>query len=149
MTASRRLFHSERQLPASPSRRSFLLAGVALSLAPLTGCGDNGPALPRYADTDPIRRAYRTAHANVALFEQLPCYCGCGASIGHRHLRHCFLTDDGAWHDHAAECSICIEEALDAAFMLAEGATAARIRAAIDATYSGLADPTDTPPVTG
>jgi hypothetical protein len=149
VTASRRRFHSASQLPASPSRRRFLLAGAALSVVSLAGCGDDGPALPGYANTDPIRRAYRTAHANVALFEQLPCYCGCGASIGHQHLRHCFLDDDGGWHEHAAACSVCIEEALDAAFLLAEGATAARIRATIDATYTGLAAPTDTPPVTG
>ena len=133
----------------SPPRRRFLLSGAALSLVSLAGCGDAGPALPDYANSDPIRRAYRTAHANVALFEQLPCHCGCGASIGDRHLRHCFLTDDGAWHDHAAACSVCIEEALDAAFLLAEGTTPVRIRAAIDERHTGLADPTDTPPVAG
>ncbi|MDP6349527.1 MAG: hypothetical protein QF719_06590 [Chloroflexota bacterium] len=41
------------------------------------------------------------------------------------------------------------KEALDAAFLLAEGATPARIRAAIDERYTGLAPPTDTPLLTG
>ena len=70
----------------SPTRRRFLLSGAALSLVSLAGCGAAGPALPDSANSAPIRRASRPAPANVALFEQLPCHCGCGASIGDRHL---------------------------------------------------------------
>ena len=132
----------------NPPRRRFLLSGLALSLVSLAACGDDSLSLPDFAADDPTRRAYRIAHANPAIFEQLPCYCGCGIVAEHGHLRDCFITDDGGWEEHAAYCSTCVEEALDAGAMLTAGATVAEIRAAIDAAYSGLGPPTDTPPVT-
>lgn len=76
--------------------------------------------------------AYRVAQQIPDTIDQLYCYCECDKHSGHRSLLSCF-TDN-----HAANCDICQDEALDAANMLKQGYSMAQIRSRIDAKYSRL-----------
>jgi hypothetical protein len=76
--------------------------------------------------------AYRVAEEISDVIDQLYCYCECDKHSGHRSLLSCF-TDN-----HAANCAVCQDEALDAAKMKKQGHTMAEIRSRIDAKYSRL-----------
>ena len=94
-----------------------------------------------------VAARYRFVEAHPELVEQLPCYCGCGESQGHRSLRDCFVSDAGGYDAHAAGCGVCLLEVGDAERLYAGGETAAAIRTFIDARYGAVGRPTDTPPV--
>ena len=128
---------------------------VALCAAPLAliACGAPEGALsqeglPRYAyRSEPALVSYRYAIAEPALLAQLPCYCGCGKLEGFENLRDCFVSADGDFNAHGANCQTCIDEALDAKKLQAQGLSVAHIRRTIDETYRGRGMPTNTPPV--
>ncbi len=81
----------------------------------------------------------------TALLEQVPCYCGC-ESGGHKHARHCFWTDDGAFDAHGDGCGQCLDIAAETRQMHEQGKGICEIRAEIDQQYSLIADfGTDTP----
>ena len=52
------------------------------------------------------REAYAAAKEIPETLAQLPCYCHCDTSIGHKSLHTCFETD------HASHCVVCVDEAL-------------------------------------
>lgn len=55
---------------------------------------------------------YEGARDNFAIFEQIPCFCGCEAMLGHRHLGDCFIRPDGSGLEaHALGCGVCLGEA--------------------------------------
>lgn len=54
---------------------------------------------------------YQGAHAHRQIYEQVPCFCGCEAMLGHRHLYDCFMRADGRWEAHAVGCGVCLGEA--------------------------------------
>lgn len=91
--------------------------------------------------------AYRFAEGNQASLEQIPCYCGCGETVAHRHLRDCFVNDDGTYDRHASGCGICIAEAQEVQDLLSKGESLETTRSIIDARYARVGTPTDTPPV--
>ncbi len=76
--------------------------------------------------------AYRVAQEIPDVIDQMYCYCECDKHSAHVTLLSCF-TDN-----HAAECDICQDEALDAAKMKTQGYTVAEIRSRIDGKYSRL-----------
>ena len=76
--------------------------------------------------------AYRVAEEISDTIDQLYCYCECDKHSGHRSLLSCF-TDN-----HAANCDICQDEALDAAKMKKQGYSMTQIRSQIDGKYSRL-----------
>jgi hypothetical protein len=96
--------------------------------------------------------AYAYAMASPEVLRWMPCYCGCGA-MGHGSNLDCFFkpTTDGAptFEEHASFCGICVDTALMAKRMAAEGQSLRAIRGAIDATFGGAAPgtPTELPPV--
>lgn len=131
-------------------KRALLSAAVTLALAG-TACGQTAsarPSLPRYAyRSSTIRAGYEFAISEGGdLLRQLPCYCAC-AALGHTHLRDCFISDAGVFDSHAAGCELCVDEALDARRLAAQGRSAKEIRAFIDATYGKSGVGTNTPPV--
>jgi len=77
-------------------------------------------------------RAYQVAQEIPDVIDQLYCYCECDKHSGHRSLLSCY-TDN-----HAANCDICQDEALDAAQMMKQGRGMAEIRSRIDGKYSRL-----------
>lgn len=52
------------------------------------------------------REAYKAAKEIPETLAQLPCYCHCDQSFGHKSLHSCFEDD------HASQCAVCTDEAL-------------------------------------
>ena len=78
------------------------------------------------------REAYEAARAIPEVFAQLPCYCHCDQSLGHKSLHTCFE------NDHAAHCAVCVDEALLAYQLKKEqGMSPEQIRETIVAKYGG------------
>ena len=79
-----------------------------------------------------IETAYQVAHDMPDVLDQLYCYCECDKHSGHRSLLSCY-TDH-----HAANCDVCVNEALYAARMAKQGYKTAEIRREIDRKYSRM-----------
>ena len=78
----------------------------------------------------PTREAYRVAREIPETIAQLPCYCHCDQSIGHKSLHSCFVDT------HASQCTVCVSEALVAYNLQRNGMTPAQIRERIIEQYS-------------
>jgi hypothetical protein len=78
----------------------------------------------------PTREAYRAAKEIPETIAQLPCYCHCDMSMGHKSLHSCF--EDL----HASQCAVCVNEALLAYNLQRSGLSPAQIRERIVAQYS-------------
>ncbi len=79
-----------------------------------------------------IETAYQVAHDMPDVLDQLYCYCECDKHSGHRSLLSCY-TDH-----HAANCDVCVNEALDASRMMTQGYKMTEIKGAIDRKYSRM-----------
>lgn len=69
--------------------------------------------------------AYELAAKIPDVIYQLPCYCYCDRSVGHKSLHSCYEST------HAAHCSACLKELYFAYMETKKGKTPAQIRAAI------------------
>jgi hypothetical protein len=67
---------------------------------------DLPPTLSPDLFTGNPKLAYQAAKEIPQTLAQLPCYCHCDMSKGHKSLHSCFVTD------HGEACGICINEAL-------------------------------------
>ncbi len=85
------------------------------------------------------------------VLQWIPCYCGCGASAGHKSNLECFVheqREDGTivWDDHGTRCGTCIDIAFQSAKLTKEGKSIKEIREWVDQRYSNTgAEPTPTP----
>ena len=75
------------------------------------------------------REAYEAARETPQLIAQMPCFCHCDRSLGHKSLHSCFEDD------HAANCATCIDEALMAYQLQKRGMSATQIREQIIAQF--------------
>ena len=112
------------------SQPATLPASVPAHYEAAPGPGSLGATLPPEQFSGVTRDAYRAAKEIPQTLAQLPCYCHCDKSIGHKSLHSCFEDD------HAAHCSTCVEEALMAYRLQTQGMNAAQIRERIIAEYS-------------
>lgn len=93
--------------------------------------GEVRPERERRATLEPamfdgkIRRAYEVAREIPGVLDRLRCYCHC-EGLGHKSLLSCYVDD------HAANCIICMDEALEASRMTRAGMDVASVRLAID-----------------
>jgi hypothetical protein len=69
--------------------------------------------------------AYTLAAKIPGTLHQLPCYCYCSRSMGHKSLRSCF---EGM---HGAQCDVCMKELFYAYGEKQKGKTIAQIRKGI------------------
>ena len=76
-----------------------------------------------------IRLAYQAARDIPETLAQIPCYCHCDMSKGHRSLHSCFVDE------HGENCGICIGEAVMAHNLNRQGLSAAQIREQIVKAY--------------
>ncbi len=88
------------------------------------------PTLPPEQFNGKTREAYQAVRMIPQTIAQMPCYCHCDRSIGHKSLHSCF--EDG----HATSCATCIDEALLAYKLQQSGLTAPQIRKRIIAEFS-------------
>jgi Protein of unknown function with PCYCGC motif len=139
--------------PTTVKRRGLRLAGLFVGAALIVGVwvytnnssrssvpeANDGSAYVRRETKMPlspalfvgkIETAYQVAQDTPDVLDQLYCYCQCDKHSGHRSLLSCY-TDN-----HAANCDVCVNEALDAAQMLKQGYNMAEIRRQIDRKYS-------------
>lgn len=70
---------------------------------------------------DTLAVLYRAAHEHADIYAEVPCFCGCQAMLGHRHLLDCFARPDGGWEAHALGCGVCLGEAQHVEDLLAVG----------------------------
>jgi uncharacterized protein with PCYCGC motif len=88
------------------------------------------PTLAPAQFTGKTRAAYQAVKEIPQTIAQLPCYCYCDTNFGHKSLHSCFEDE------HAAQCAVCVEEALTAyRLQKEEKLTPAEIRARIIAEY--------------
>lgn len=91
------------------------------------------PVLPPDQFTGKTREAYQAVKEIPQTIAQMPCYCNCDESFGHKSLHSCF---EGT---HASQCAVCVGEALTAYRLQKEQKLSpAEIRERIIAEYSRL-----------
>jgi hypothetical protein len=79
------------------------------------------------------RAAYQVAKEIPETLAQLPCYCHCDESFGHKSLHTCFESE------HSSMCAVCVNEALMAYKLQKEGGlTPPQIRERIIAQFSAM-----------
>ena len=130
----------------STNKQNFILAIVAIVVMALiawvslrgTGESTNDTAALKSADVlsptlfsdEKTRAAYQVAKDIPEVLEQLPCFCGCMTSFGHKNNLFCFKDQ------HGSGCTICQDIALDARKMHDQGMPIAQIQDNIKAKYS-------------
>ncbi|PWA09696.1 hypothetical protein DCC39_12710 [Pueribacillus theae] len=103
--------------------------------------------------SDDMKMVYTAVAQHQDLLEQIPCYCGCGETVGHKDNYDCFIhenKEDGSvvWDDHATRCQACLDIAAESIVLFNEGKPVKDIRSIIDDKYKeGYAEPTPTPEV--
>ncbi len=111
--------------------------------------------MPEFLKSKPenMQLIYTSASQHKELLEQMPCYCGCGESVGHKNNYDCFIhenKENGAivWDEHGTKCGVCLEIAAQAMIDYQNGKSVEEIREDIDAQYKqGYAEPTPTPEI--
>ena len=89
------------------------------------------PILPKEERGGPVFQrdyqdhAYELAAKIPNVIYQLPCYCYCDRTVGHKSLHSCYEST------HAAHCAACMKELYFAYAETKKGKTPAQIRAAI------------------
>ncbi len=114
-TTSEPVTHSQARVPAYQDAKS--VSYLAPTLQPEQFFG-------------PTRDAYRAVKEIPETIAQLPCYCHCDQSMGHKSLHSCFEDT------HASQCAVCVGEALMAYNLQKSGLNPTQIRDRIIAQYS-------------
>ncbi|MDP2949588.1 MAG: PCYCGC motif-containing (lipo)protein [Chloroflexota bacterium] len=144
------------------SRSMIALVALGLLLAAAGAACQSGSAEKQPDDGRPQTRSfpdfvytsdksymgYALALENKALFQKMPCYCGCAnLAVPHENLYQCFVNPDGTYDEHAAYCTICADIAVDAVQWQREGASIAEVQTKVDSKYADSGPRTNTPPV--
>lgn len=132
---------------AAPSHDGHAAGG---DLREKTASADKLPAFLKN-QPDELRIVYQAAGKASDILQWMPCYCGCGDSVGHQSNLNCFIHEihaDGSvtWDDHGTRCGVCVQIAVTSIKLKQEGKSLKEIRDMIDETYKkGYAKPTKTP----
>jgi len=107
------------------------LHGTSESTSESTGISKSAGVLsPTLFNDEKTRAAYQVAKDIPEVLEQLPCFCGCMTSFGHKNNLFCFKDQ------HGSGCSICQDIALDARKMHDQGLSITQIQDNIKAKYA-------------
>ena len=128
----------------------LLLAGVGVAAVVAASSEDAGPSaggMPQMvtpldlASVSPnVAAHYRYVRGHQDAYSQIPCFCGCDRSLGHRSLLDCFVQADGAaWEAHASGCGICVSESVTARRLLNGGRDPTAVREAVIAEFGSIA----------
>ena len=85
---------------------------------------------PALFTDEKTRAAYQVAKDIPEVLEELPCFCGCMSSFGHKNNLFCFKDQ------HGSGCTICQDIALDARKMHDQGMKIAQIQENIRSKYA-------------
>jgi hypothetical protein len=114
----------------TPSAQTQTQSRVPAHFENASSIGAHAPTLAPERFIGPTQEAYKIAREIPETLAQLPCYCHCDMSMGHKSLHSCF--EDL----HASQCAVCVTEALMASDMQKNGLTPAQIRERIITVYS-------------
>lgn len=100
--------------------------------------------LPHYVQNaaPEVQVAYQFAIDHPETLKQIPCYCGCEKTLGHKHNLDCYISGfnpDGSvadYRDHAVYCAVCVDTTQMVIKMTGEGKSIQEIHDAVDAKYS-------------
>jgi hypothetical protein len=81
------------------------------------------------------REAYQVAKDIPDVLRELPCFCGCMQTHGHKNNLFCFMDE------HGSACEVCQDIALEARTMHRNGASTNEIRDNIRNRYAQYAAP--------
>jgi hypothetical protein len=116
---------------ASPPPSQASPARVPAHFEDVRSLNELPPTLPPERFFGQARQAYQVAKEIPQVLAQLPCYCHCDESFGHKSLHSCYESE------HSSQCAVCVNEALLAYRLQKEqGLTAPQIRARIIAEFS-------------
>jgi len=79
--------------------------------------------------TGKVAMAYQIARENRDLLDTMYCYCYCEKNIGHKSLLSCYADR------HAANCDICMDEAIYASKFHKKGFDMVQVREAVDKKF--------------
>jgi hypothetical protein len=83
-----------------------------------------------------IASHYRFAAGHEGTYRDVPCYCGCVSTLGHRDLLDCFVARDrSGWDPHAAGCVVCQDESQIVQRLLDRELSDGEIRSHIEEQY--------------
>ena len=85
---------------------------------------------PALFTDEKTRAAYQVAKDIPEVLEELPCFCGCMSSFGHKNNLFCFKDQ------HGSGCTICQDIALDARKLHDQGMKIAQIQENIRSKYA-------------
>ena len=109
----------------------FSLRGTSDQTGDIAGLAA-GVLSPGMFGDEKTRAAYQTAKDIPEVLEQLPCFCGCMSSFGHKNNLFCFKDQ------HGSGCDMCQNIALEARKLHDQGMAIAQIRENIKTRYSRL-----------
>lgn len=101
----------------------------------------NSIGLPSYAlINDKIKEGYLFATENPDALNGVNCFCGCmktvhNGRIHNRGLLDCFKKENNDYDSHAANCDMCITEALEVRKLTGKNKTKEEIKNYIDSKY--------------
>ena len=122
---------SRQTRTGAPQQQQSSPARVPAHFEDVRSLSNLPPTLPPERFFGQARQAYQVAKEIPQVLAQLPCYCHCDESFGHKSLHSCYETD------HSSQCAVCVNEALLAYRLQKEqGLTAPQIRARIIAEFS-------------
>lgn len=116
--------------PTATQQPPLLTNRVPAHFENVKSIGQLAPTLSPDRFIGPAHDAYKIAQEIPETLAQLPCYCHCDMSMGHKSLHSCFEDT------HASECAVCVSEALVAYDLHKSGKTPAEIRDRIIQVYS-------------
>ena len=79
--------------------------------------------------TGKVAMAYQIARENRDLLDAIYCYCYCAKNIGHKSLLTCYVDR------HAANCGICMDQAILASKLNKKGFDIVQVREAVDKKF--------------
>ena len=79
--------------------------------------------------TGKVAQAYQIARQYRDLLDVIYCYCYCEKNLGHKSLLTCYVDR------HAANCDICMDQAIYAASLYEKGNDMLQVRKAIDKKF--------------
>jgi len=88
------------------------------------------PTLSPDQFTGKVRKAYQVAKEIPQTLTQLPCFCYCDNTFGHKSLHSCYEDE------HSAGCATCMDSALLASELKQQGLGDAEIRDRLIAKYT-------------
>lgn len=116
------------------------ILALAAALA-VSGSSQPGLSLPAFAmGSSKVSEAYAFASLEPEKLDGINCACGCMQHVhdGRLHKRgllDCFMKEDGSYEQHASNCDMCINDALEAKQMFAQGMGKEEVKAKIYSKY--------------